>query len=364
MKLDFAIVADDLTGALDTSIPFALCGRRVAAAVRPEALGAALLSGAEVVVVSTASRALPAGEAARIVGLVAETIRLANPRTVLKKIDSRLKGNVASEVAALAAGLGLARVVVAPAIPDQQRLTIDGAVVGRGVPTPIAIAPLFADGPAIAVANAANDADLDHVVAHTDWNTTLAVGARGLGAAFARRLGSTLPRHFARQNDTLFAIGSRDQITAQQIAALRAAHPDLTVLEAPDGEVRGTLERLPALVVCTGSFDAPDEAVSRRFAAGLAPLIAAARPGTLVTAGGDTALAILDALGVELVFPQGEAALGLPWFLITPENGHSIRCVVKSGGFGAVDVLASLLPGSGSAGTVAPRLRGADGRIQ
>jgi uncharacterized protein YgbK (DUF1537 family) len=62
-----------------------------------------------------------------------------------------------------------------------------------------------------------------------------------------------------------------------------------------------------------------------------------------VTGGGDTALAILRALGVTMVEPQGEAAPGLPWFWINRPNVRPLRCVVKSGGFGDTDVLASLL---------------------
>ena len=59
--------------------------------------------------------------------------------------------------------------------------------------------------------------------------------------------------------------------------------------------------------------------------------------------GGDTALAILNRLGVGLVYPQGEAAPGLPWFTIEPSGAPGIACVVKSGGFGTADVLAELL---------------------
>ena len=34
MSIEVAIIADDLTGALDTSVPFVLAGKRVAAATR------------------------------------------------------------------------------------------------------------------------------------------------------------------------------------------------------------------------------------------------------------------------------------------------------------------------------------------
>jgi len=338
-----AIVADDLTGALDTATPFALRGLRVAAAVRPEALAQAVASGCEVVVVSTASRAVPALEAARRVASVGAMLAAARPEVVFKKIDSRLKGNVGAETSALAGSMGFAHAVAAPAIPDQQRPTIGGAVTGRGVDAPIAIAPVF-DGMPIAVADAAADGDLDRIVASRDWASTLAVGARGLGAAFARTMGEAAAVPFAPDARTLFAIGSRDPITERQIDHLREANPNLAVLDAPYGELAAAAPALPAVLCSTGEFRGPDEAISSRFAAGVARHVDRLRPHTLVMGGGDTALAILERLGASLVFPQGEAAPGLPWFLLELANGHSMRCVVKSGGFGDAQVLSGLLP--------------------
>ena len=61
--------------------------------------------------------------------------------------------------------------------------------------------------------------------------------------------------------------------------------------------------------------------------------------------GGDTALGVLDRLGSHVVFPEGEAAPGLPWFAVET-GGRTLSCIVKSGGFGMADVLAesSLTP--------------------
>lgn len=341
MSVDIAIVADDLTGALDTSTPFALAGRRVACAARPEGLAAAIASGAEIVVVSTASRALAPEMAAQRVRSVAEQLQAARPSIVFKKIDSRLKGNPAEESAALARALGLDRLLVAPAIPDQGRFTIDGKVCGYGVDTPLAVSPRFASTDlAIEIADAASDEDLDRIVAGADWTSTLAVGARGLGAALARLHRGEPASHFAPDGETLFAIGSRDPITERQIAALRRVE----IHDAPLGALASPVTRLPAVIRSTGPFRAPDEAISTRFAAAVADGVATTRPHTLVMSGGDTALAILDQLGVDLVFPEGEAAPGLPWFLIPRKNHRSIRAVVKSGGFGDETALAALLP--------------------
>jgi uncharacterized protein YgbK (DUF1537 family) len=253
----------------------------------------------------------------------AELTRPAGPRIVFKKIDSRLKGNVAAETRALAESFGFAGLLVAPAVPDQQRVTVNGAVTGHGVDAPIVIAPHF-DGLKARIVDAETHADIAAATADADWSRLLAVGARGLGTALAGAPHG-LPAPFVPEAATLFAIGSRDPITERQIAALAGLED----------------EGLPALLRPEGT---PSAAVLERFAGAVADAVEQLRPTTLVMSGGDTALAILDRLGVDLVFPQGEAGPGLPWFLIARENRPSIRCVVKSGGFGDTAALAALLP--------------------
>lgn len=337
MTIRYAVIADDFTGALDCSTPFALAGLTVAAATRPEGAVAARRSGADVVVVNTASRALPPGQAADLTEAAASV--LADTDIAFKKIDSRLKGNVLAEVEAAARAFGREGIVVAPAIPDQARNTVGGAVTGRGVAVDLPIAPHVPER--AIVADATTDADLDRLVAAHDWTNTLAVGARGLGLAFARRHGEPAPRPFASSERTLLAIGSHDPLTLTQIDRL----PDtLHRQEAALGEHADTLGTLPALLQSTGPFNGPDVAISQRFAVAVMRAVEQLQPDTLVLSGGDTALAVLDALGVAIVFPQGEAAPGLPWFLIERPNRPSIRCVVKSGGFGGPDTLANLLP--------------------
>lgn len=337
MTIRYAVIADDFTGALDCSTPFALAGLTVAAATRPEGAEAARRSGADVIVVNTASRALPPGEAADLT--VAAASALSDAEIAFKKIDSRLKGNVLAEVEAAARAFSRERIVVAPAIPDQARPTVRGAVTGRGVAVNLPIAPHVPERAIVADAN--TEADLDRLVGDHDWSTSLAVGARGLGLAFARRHGEPAPKPFAPSERTLLAIGSHDPLTLTQIGQLDRS---ISRHQAPLGRHDGSITSLPALLQSTGPFNGPDVAVSQRFAAAVMRAVEQLQPDTLVLSGGDTALAVLDALGVAIVFPQGEAAPGLPWFLIERPNRPSIRCVVKSGGFGGPDTLANLLP--------------------
>ena len=348
MRLKAAIIADDLTGALDTSTPFVDAGLSVAVAIDVETADEALAAGTEVVVINTASRALSEEEAAGRIRLAANALSTRHPEIVMKKIDSRLKGNVAAESAALAEVLGLAGIVVAPAIPDQDRTTYRGFVVGRGVEKPIPVADLFA-GRAfeVTVADAESDYDLDDIVRSNDWASVLGVGARGLGAALARKIGriGNQPLPFEESRRTLFAFGSRDQITSAQMDRLQASGTLRALIDAPMGAVEcGEGLALPVLLRCSGDISGDGAAVARRFAAGVKSVIDDTRPDMLMVGGGDTALAIFRELGIRTLMPKGEIEAGVPWFDVAAADGRHFRCAVKSGGFGNSESLLRLVP--------------------
>ncbi len=348
MTLKVAIIADDLTGALDTGTPFVEAGVKVAVAIEVGALPAALAHTPDVVVVNTASRALSADEAVERITATARTLGSAQPHILFKKIDSRLKGNVAAESVALANVSGRDRIIVAPAIPDQQRFTINGAVTGRGVYAPLPVRPLFPEicFP-IDICDAVSDAELDHLVASTDWSGAIAVGARGLGSAFARMFAkptATPPRFFPSEK-TLFAFGSRDPITASQIERLAESCQGVSVVDAPAGDLTSrAVNRLPAVVRCSGEQTARPERVVCLFAEGVCETIVQTRPNMIMMGGGDTALAILKELGATVLMPNGEIEAGIPWFEIKDRHDRTIRCAVKSGGFGNINSLLKLVP--------------------
>ena len=347
MTLKVAIIADDLTGALDTGTPFVDAGLSVAVAIDVGAISETLATDCAVVVVNTASRALPEEEAARKVSASAKALLAASPQIVLKKIDSRLKGNVAAESKALAAVFGHKAIVVAPAIPDQERLTRNGHVVGRGVDRPLPIAELFEtnDGQVI-VRDAETDSDLDRVVGAYNWKKTLAVGARGMGAALARKIGqpNRASRPFAASSQTVFAFGSRDPITTEQMTKLEGTSSLAAIIDASMGAVPPDARfGLPMLLRCAGEITSEAATVADRFAKGVKSVMEMTRPDMLMVGGGDTALAVFRALGIRVLKPQGEIEAGIPWFDVTTADCLRFRCAVKSGGFGNSDCLVRLI---------------------
>jgi uncharacterized protein YgbK (DUF1537 family) len=121
-----AIVADDLTGALDTAARWTDFGLRTILA-----LTTAPLPDTPAVAIHTASRAATAGQAYRRAKEAAQRL---GGRYVYKKVDSTLRGNVGAEVEGLLDGLGLQRALLAPTFPAAGRTVQGGILRIHGVP--------------------------------------------------------------------------------------------------------------------------------------------------------------------------------------------------------------------------------------
>jgi D-threonate/D-erythronate kinase len=327
--LQLAIIADDLTGALDAAAPFADRGLRVRVATRPDALADAL-TGAEVVAVSTRSREI-GPEAARATVAVVLAALPAGVR-LFKKVDSRLKGNIVAELAAFPAGAVLA----VPALPEFGRVVHGGAVRGFGVAVPIPVAPAM--GRPALVPDVGTAEDMERALAATP--EALIVGARGAAAALAKGMP---PRDVIRLPlgvPMVIAVGSTDPITLAQVVSARAL-PGLRYVPAPDG--RADLAAAPGvtLVQAVPGAGASGPAV----AAALAQTVAKAAPGavSLVLTGGATAEAVLDELGVLVLDLQGDMQPGLPL-----SHGGGWQIVTKSGGFGDAGALVRLAQEAGA----------------
>src|SRR5437588_9559135 len=131
---ELTIIADDLTGAADCGIAFALAGLPTFVA-----FGKGPPPGdAQVLALDTDSRAASPEEASRRVHAAAKDAWGQGARTLYKKIDSTLRGHVGEEVAAaIAAGKEAGRrplIIAAPAFPALGRTTNGGRVFVDGVP--------------------------------------------------------------------------------------------------------------------------------------------------------------------------------------------------------------------------------------
>ena len=328
--LAVALVADDLTGALDAAAPFAGRGLRVKVHRSPDTLpapdggtdgpsapgharpGATISDGSgAVLAVSTSSRHLAPAAARAVVEAAARRLLAWTPRLVFKKVDSTLRGPVPDEVAAAMEVFGRRSALVCPAFPAAGRVVRDGEVFVYGEPlreteyahdlrTPApaeSLEALFARigavrrlrpgeslpgrlGGGIVIADAETEAHLTRLAALVAEHErdVLAVGSDGLAAGLASLFGThDRPARLAggAGRIVLFVLGSRVGTTAEQAGRLVEANPGLPVVEAPAGGIDAEAvaraadsARAVVLRVPASPRGEPDTVV-RSFAAGV-----------------------------------------------------------------------------------------------
>lgn len=382
--VDIAIVADDLTGALDTAAPFAAHGADTRVSLTPnlDRLGVPMPS---VLSVSTASRHLPVKDAAAIVSATCRRLAGLEPGFWFKKIDSTLRGNVAAETVAALVSANLDHAVVCPAVPDHGRTVEGGEILVDGVPlaktdfvrdavsaaSPDALADQFRSIAGafpiethIKVPTEAHDprgiwiVDANNINSLEDISTwlverngqSLAVGAAGLGGALAEALAG--PRLAAASNPipgpVLYVIGSRAARTYAQVAALLARHVSCRIIDAPAGRfdaARAAANLIPGhsaiIQIPRSANDPPAEAVAQSLGQCVAQLLSDTAFETLFLTGGDTASAVLAAIDRPVVALDGEVVPGVPRGHVDL-HGKPLQLITKAGGFGDPALLADI----------------------
>lgn len=352
------LLADDLTGALDTAAEFVGLTGPVHAfwqGVRPGALplNAALDTGTR-----------EADEAAARSAVAAAASTLAGAGIAYKKLDSLLRGHALAELAACFATGGWRHAVLAPAFPFQGRVTCggqqwmaDGTGTGWMPAGPPLVDALRALGltvhrgrpgaalaPGVTVFDASTDADLDAVAAVATGAPVLWCGTGGLARALAaghpRPVLPPLPRPI------LGLFGSDQAVTAGQLAA---CGEHWTAVPHGGAEHAAHLaRRLERDGVALASLDLPP-GLSRAEAAsriGDALHQLSARlpaPGTLLAAGGETLRGLCIALGAGSLLVQGRAVPGVPVSIMHGGRWDGVTVVSKSGAFGHPTLLRDLL---------------------
>ena len=393
-----AVVADDLTGALDTGAQFRTWGLSVEVAPTPDKLGG-LKGSADVIVVNTDSRGDKPEIAYRKV--IEATEALTGLCDVFyKKVDSTLRGNVGAELDAIMESTGQTAAVVAPAYPPNGRVTRGGHVYVNGVPlheteyaaevahtssyipeiigaqtrrrsTHVSLADVR-HGPAhlserfmnevkkgsrAVVIDAETERDL---LAAAGLPVKVFCGSAGLAAELPEGLGLRAPwptltvcgstRSSSRAQvsslinrlgvmqinlDTVRLLGGGDAVGE----ALKGAEAALAVGESivlvSAPDPEG-VEETRRLGERLGLKDAEAEArIVDALAEVTVKLLEGHQISGIVLTGGATALAVCKGLGAESMEITGEVQPGVP--VVTLPNG--VRAVTKAGGFGSGDAL-------------------------
>ena len=393
-RLRFWVIADDLTGALDTAAPFAAHGWRTcvvpwpgpSARTRPTSWQR-VAGASDVVVVDTASRHVAPREAARRVAEMVATARRAEAgaardgRHFYKKIDSTLRGNVAAELAAFRAATAVECLPLAPAFPAQGRTTRDGAVWVDGRPLRQSAAAQDAITPAVSgdlsrlapphaldVIDARTDADLRRIATRLARDARLGAvaGSGGLAGAIAARFGSprkaSAPRAVA--GGVLVVSGSAHPAALAQARALVAAgalgliapidaRTPLRDRRATEALAIDALSGGRTVVLACPALAAGARVPVRRATAAAARLAAIAKAvvttgavGAVFTVGGDTTAALVAAMGWAPLAVEGAL---VPGVAVVRLNAASARTagprwlITKSGAFGDPHTLRRLV---------------------
>lgn len=353
------LLADDLTGALDTAAEFTGLVGPVQAfwyGGIPDTLPANAA-------LDSVTREL---DPERAVAIVAElSVHLAQANIAFKKVDSLMRGATVAELAACMRAGGWRTGVLAPAFPYQGRITRGSRQYARGpegdwIPAGgDLIAELRALGATaraghfdaalpegLSVFSAETDEDLRRVVAtgRLHGGRVLWSGTGGLAQAIAASSPPAIPAALPRPVLGLF--GSDQPATATQLAACQPYW-----IQLQDGGLT-SVDRLIRLFRATGvalaSFVHP---------AGISRAIAAERiaremrrltdrldpPGSLIVAGGETLRSLCQSLAATSLEVRGRIVPGVPRSVLRGGQWDGVTVVSKSGAFGHPNLLRELL---------------------
>ena len=354
------LLADDLTGALDTSAEFVgqfdpldVCWPASIALDRPS------------FAIDSATRELTTEQAFAIVQELAP--RLAEATIAYKKIDSMLRGSWVAELDACMRTGAWDACILAPAFVHQGRRTVEGqhfvrgadgrwSAVGKKIIEQLAerklegrrANPFAGLQPGINVFDAETDDDLERVVEAGEKypGKVLWCGSGGLANALARGKGVWVPDRL--KGPVLGIFGSDHRTTSLQLAACESVVIRSADVAGDIGRIRQALAKGVALV----ELKAPANA-SRTEAAGLfsREIAALSRlvdpPGSLIVAGGETLRAQTIAVGVRALRLLGRLEPGIPKSVMQGGAWSGVEVISKSGAFGTADVWAKLLKQNG-----------------
>ena len=399
--LECVVIADDLTGALDTGVKFSEAGLATAVSTRCESCLAD--TSADVAVLCADTRHLSGEEAYRAIRSIVETNRDRFP-LLMKKTDSGLRGNIGAELQAFLDGTGENLLAFFPALPEMHRVTLGGVQYIDGVPVSKSVfgrdpfEPVLdddisvllsrqcsvptrvisreeevsslrdADGPVIRIYDAETSEDMRLAVSRvlSDGQTHLLAGCAGLAQALAGELsGSAAAPVRPSEHDPLLVVcGSVNNVSARQLdyaesRGFERVHlPMEFLLGEGDDPILGTIaEKCAASVpLMLDTFTTAEEAsanispeeleerrqrISRRLGGLIKELMNCGVHRRILIIGGDTLLALMDELNCASITPLYEPDRGVVLFELE-YAGETRRIMSKSGGFGSEDLLTRL----------------------
>lgn len=388
--LYIGIVADDLTGSGDTAVQFVRAGWATQLSVggAEQALAEPAVREAEVLAVTTHSRALAAEAAAAVVQDEVRRLREAGVQRLYKKVDSTLRGAFKAEVDAARAAWGEnAIAVVCPAFPATGRTVRDGVLYVGDLPvtqtsaatdpvtpvteghiptlldcahldarageSPKTLAERIVAAGKVVVVDAHSDADVNRLAEAIGLlgDNVVPVGSGGLATPLARIWAATQALGPVVVVVTSQHSAARGQAETLQQAGVRTWLPtladlaDATQWQSWADEVVKTEAGLPPadvimLLAPEGRLAGLDsDTVAERLGGLAGELVHRCTASGVVATGGDGASAVLAALQASGIALVDEVTGGVPLGTLTGGVAAGLPIVTKAGGFGEHDVL-------------------------
>ena len=393
------IIADDLTGALDTGVKFSEAGLSTIVSTRWQDAPA---PDADIAVLCADTRHLPSEQAYRVIRTIVEQNRK-DFAFIMKKTDSGLRGNIGAELQGVMDGAEEKLLAFLPALPEMNRVTrggvqyIDGVPVSRSVfgcdpfeqvldddipcllrrqcsiPTQVIargeVDSLPAESaPSIRIYDAETADDMRRAVSRIlgDGRVHLLAGCAGLAQALAAELSPAAPSCTAPSEKAplLIVCGSVNHISRTQLdyaekKGFLRFHlpPEYLLADTPDNAaVEEILDQCASSVPVMADTFFPGvsqdgvgaqalEERRQQIAARLGALIKAAMDRgverRILIIGGDTLLSLMEALGCTMLTPVCEPERGVV-LSVVEYGSRRYQILSKSGGFGAGDLLLKL----------------------
>jgi len=393
------IIADDLTGAVDSGVQFAGQGIQTLVTTDTDIDIDKVEKHIEVLVVSTGTRHLSDLRAYEIVfSLTSKAIRC-GVVNIYKKTDSVLRGNIGSELRAVMDGSGNDNLMFIPAYPDNDRTTNGGIQYVSGVP--IALSH-FAHDPfnpltssyipdiicqyaitrtVIIRQGEIPDFDMHHGIFIFDAETNddmiclenmldrsgqlkLTAGCAGFAGVLCNSLSFSRHKHEqAIPGDNMLIIsGSTNETSVDQMDFLKetgckgvSLTPEQiqsgvstagTGCDDPVSIVKTALTQTGLAYIESVKTDSDivdaDRSLTAESIGQIVKLILDDCPvGNLFVIGGDTLAGIMEQLGINEIIPAFELSPGVA-LSIVKSGKYSFNLITKSGGFGQPETIANV----------------------
>jgi uncharacterized protein YgbK (DUF1537 family) len=325
-------IADDLTGALELGACFATGTVPVEILWHGSSTAANFVFDTETREVPQSVACLRIAEAAWVWSRELST----KNDLYLKKIDSLLRGNTAAEIASCIEQRKFKSVIIAPALPAEQRITRLGKqvqwtegswveiqpeflsqLVTFGISVALKAAGEIVSGEGVFLCDAECDDDLRALVRNSSnlVPPVLWCGTAALAGALAGKIGHLL---LVPQCDALLAIvGSDRNLAGEQVERLA---PSMVVVVRSPEEIENAIskvsqrlrENLPACIHYR--LRNSERSAARKFIeASILRLVSECpRPGGLLTVGGSTTFDICNAVKARALRTFGTVCTGVP----------------------------------------------------